>query len=261
MIKTVLYALLVALLISGCSSRGVPSVSPSVDNSNVYETPDGSAHSHPTMRAYTIRGVRYYPTVVRKGDIFDGKASWYGPNFHGKLTSNGETYNMYDDTAAHKTLPMNTVVKVTNLNNKRHTIVRINDRGPFVASRIIDLSKKAAEDIGMLKDGTAPVRVEVLGFAQKGSRSVPDSATLIASDEQQVIDALYIQIGSFSRYEGALLTQKKYDNLDGYTTIVRDTERDGKRLFRVWLGEFESEDEARDFISSSPFHDAFIVRR
>ncbi len=261
MIKIAFYTVFLLLILGGCSSRGVDSVTPSLDQSNTHTTPAKESLDHPTMRPYTIRGVRYYPSVVSKGDIFEGKASWYGPNFHGKLTSNGETYNMYDSTAAHKTLPMNTVVKVTNLDNGRHTIARINDRGPFVASRIIDLSRKGAKEIDMLSSGTAQVKVEVLGFAQDGSRALPSAQDLELSPQQQLITSLYIQIGSFSRYEGALLTQKKYDNLDGYTTIVKDTEHDGKRLFRVWLGEFESEAEAYDFIRSSPFSDAFIVRR
>ncbi len=98
-----------------------------------------------TMRPYTVGGKRYYPTMVSVGDTFSGIASWYGRDFHGKKTSNGEYYNMYDFTAAHKTLPMNTMLKVTNLRNNRSVIVRVNDRGPFVNNRIIDLSYAAAK--------------------------------------------------------------------------------------------------------------------
>ena len=86
-----------------------------------------------TMKPYSVFGVKYYPEIAKIGDKFDGIASWYGPDFHSKKTSNGEIYNMYDMTAAHKTLPMNTVVRVDNLENGKSTIVRINDRGPFVA--------------------------------------------------------------------------------------------------------------------------------
>ena len=96
-------------------------------------------------------GVRYYPKVEAMGAELRGIASWYGPNFHAKKTSNGEIYNMYAMTAAHKTLPMNTMVRVDNLENGRSAIVRINDRGPFVAGRIIDLSNKAAHKIDMVK--------------------------------------------------------------------------------------------------------------
>ena len=117
-----------------------------------------------TMRPYSVFGITYYPFVAKIGDDFDGIASWYGPDFHSKKTSNGEIYDMYDMTAAHKTLPMNTVVKVENLENGKTIIVRINDRGPFVKGRIIDLSNKAAHEIDMVRRGTAKVKVSVLGY-------------------------------------------------------------------------------------------------
>ena len=132
-------------------------------------SPNTSAASQrATMRPYTINGKTYYPTTVSVGDTASGIASWYGPDFHGKKTSNGETYNMNVMTAAHKTLPMNTMVRVTNLGNGAQTTVRINDRGPFVAGRIIDLSKAAATSIGMIGAGTARVKLEVVGFYGDG---------------------------------------------------------------------------------------------
>ena len=132
-------------------------------------SPNTSAASQrATMRPYTINGKTYYPTTVSVGDTASGIASWYGPDFHGKKTSNGETYNMNAMTAAHKTLPMNTMVRVTNLDNGAQTTVRINDRGPFVAGRIIDLSKAAATSIGMIGAGTARVKLEVVGFYGDG---------------------------------------------------------------------------------------------
>lgn len=117
-----------------------------------------------TMRSYSVFGITYHPFVANIGDTFEGIASWYGPDFHSKKTSNGEIYNMYDMTAAHKTLPMNTVVRVNNLENGKSIIVRINDRGPFVKGRIIDLSNKAAHEIDMVRKGTAKVKVTVLGY-------------------------------------------------------------------------------------------------
>ena len=132
-------------------------------------SPNTSAASQrATMRPYTINGKTYYPTTVSVGDTASGIASWYGPDFHGKKTSNGETYNMNAMTAAHKTLPMNTMVRVINLGNGAQTTVRINDRGPFVAGRIIDLSKAAATSIGMIGAGTARVKLEVVGFYGDG---------------------------------------------------------------------------------------------
>ncbi len=97
-----------------------------------------------------------------EGPVQTGMASWYGPNFHGKQTANQEVYNMYDLTAAHQTLPFGTRVMVTNLNNNRSAEVRINDRGPFVKNRIIDLSYAAARMLDMIGSGTAPVRLEIL---------------------------------------------------------------------------------------------------
>ena len=135
---SILSLVLIVLISSGCSTRGkrtYQNYDASKDaktysaNSNHHSsTMDKKTYSHPTMRPYVIRGIRYHPTVVSVGDRFKGNASWYGPNFHGKLTSNGETYSMWAMTAAHKTLPMNTIVKVTNKRNGRSIVVRINDR-------------------------------------------------------------------------------------------------------------------------------------
>ena len=212
------------------------------------------------MRPYVIRGIRYYPTVVNVGDTFKGNASWYGPDFHGKLTSNGEVYNMYDMTAAHKTLPMNTIVKVTNLRNGKSAVVRVNDRGPFVATRIIDLSNKAAHKIAMVGRGTAPVRLEILGFASKGKKSIPTKKQLSSSPKTKHLKGFALQIASFSRIEGAISTQQKFDGTDGYNTIIKDMQINKKRVFKVWLKGFKSEQEARDYKATGNFEHSFIVR-
>lgn len=99
---------------------------------------------------------------IRKGMVFVGISSFYGPDFHGKLTANGETYDMYGVTAAHKTLPLNTVVKVTNLANGKSLTLRINDRGPYVAGRILDCSYGAAKKLGFVNRGTTKVRIVVV---------------------------------------------------------------------------------------------------
>ncbi len=98
----------------------------------------------------------------RSGNVQKGLASWYGPDFHGKLTSNGEIYNMHALTAAHKTLPFGVYVRVTNLNNGKSVVIRINDRGPFIKGRIIDLSYAAAKKLGLDISGVAPVKIKVL---------------------------------------------------------------------------------------------------
>jgi rare lipoprotein A len=252
----------IILFFNACSTRGVPGhyvrdIPPVATRS----TPERAVYRHPTMRPYSVNGRRYYPTVVHKGDTFDGRASWYGPDFHGKLTSNGERYDMYAPTAAHKTLPMNTIVRVTNRRNGKRTVVRINDRGPFVASRIIDLSKKAAADLDMIAGGTTDVHLEILGFAGRNERAIPSAAALRAGPQEQVVSAFYVQIGAFRRFEGAAVTQEKYNGYEGHQTIIKDSEYNNERIFRVWLGKFASEAEARDFIASSPFEYAFIVRK
>ena len=99
---------------------------------------------------------------VRPGAVFVGTASFYGPDFHGKLTANGEVYDMYGLTAAHRTLPLNTIIRVTNLANSKSLIVRINDRGPYVQGRMLDLSYGAAKKLGFLAQGTTRVRVMVI---------------------------------------------------------------------------------------------------
>jgi rare lipoprotein A len=116
-----------------------------------------------TGKPYCVKGKTYVPLKkVAVGHVQKGIASWYGPGFHGKKTSSGEKYDMYSLTAAHNVLPMNTLVKVTNLANNKAVVVRINDRGPFIDDRIIDLSYGAARELGMLRPGTAPVHLAVL---------------------------------------------------------------------------------------------------
>lgn len=120
-----------------------------------------------TQRPYQINGIWYYPLPTAEGYAERGYGSWYGPGFHAKRTANGEIYDMHGVTAAHKTLPLGTHVKVTNLKNQRSIIVRVNDRGPFVAGRIIDLSLGAAEQLGMARTGVVPVHVEAVQVAQE----------------------------------------------------------------------------------------------
>ncbi|PIZ31816.1 MAG: septal ring lytic transglycosylase RlpA family lipoprotein [Alphaproteobacteria bacterium CG_4_10_14_0_8_um_filter_53_9] len=112
---------------------------------------------------YKVDGIKYEPIESSLGYEEKGIASWYGSDFHGKATANGECYNMYAFTAAHKTLPLPTTVRVTNLENDKSIVVKVNDRGPFVRGRIIDLSYAAAQSLGMVGGGTAPVLIEAVG--------------------------------------------------------------------------------------------------
>lgn len=137
------FGMIISLSLAGCSSLEWPGL----------DTPSAP------------RKTRLTPPSNSTGIIQNGMASWYGPGFHGKLTANGEVYNQHDLTAAHRTLPLGTRVMVTNANTNQAIEVRINDRGPYVGDRIIDLSYAAARTIGVYGPGVAPVRVEVLAPA------------------------------------------------------------------------------------------------
>ncbi len=258
MLTRLFITVFVIILLTGCSRRPIDRTRSS------YRAPVANASTpnklrHPTMRPYTVLGKRYYPTVVTVGETFTGRASWYGPDFHGKKTSNGETYSMWQMTAAHKTLPMNTVVRVTNKNNGRSVVVRINDRGPFVNTRIIDLSKKAANALDMIKTGTAPVRLEILGFNRKGQTTIT-STSIQKNVKEKVIGKYALQIGSFSKIDGAIAYQERYNNASGrYKTVIKDIDDGKSRLFKVLLTGFGGEEEAREY-KAEHFSGAFIVR-
>lgn len=124
-------------------------------------TTPAKAGNYKVGKAYQIAGTWYYPKE-NYDYVEEGVSSWYGPTFDGKLTANGEIYDMHDLTAAHRTLPLPSIVRVTNLSNGRSVILRVNDRGPFAKSRIIDVSKRAADILGFIQQGTARVKVEIL---------------------------------------------------------------------------------------------------
>ncbi len=123
-----------------------------------------AVHNRIGSRSYVVKGKKYQTITKSNAKNFTqiGIASWYGPGFHGKRTANGERYNQNAMTAAHKTLPLSTVVKVTNLENNKTVVVRINDRGPYYGNRILDLSKKAAQSLGISHRGTAKIKLQVL---------------------------------------------------------------------------------------------------
>jgi len=185
-----------------------------------------SKNKKPTKKPYMVNGNIYYPMKsVYIGYTQRGIASWYGSNFHGRYTSSGEIYNMYAYTAAHKTLPMNTMVQVTNLNNGKSVIVRINDRGPFVKGRIIDLSYAAAKKIGVDTTGTAPVILKVVGFKGKN-----------------YVNGYMIQIGAFLRKKGAKITANKYKKIGYNTIIIKQND-----FYKVYITGFKTYNEAKRF--------------
>jgi rare lipoprotein A len=186
------------------------------------------------QKPYYVLGKWYYPTTAYIGETFRGIASWYGPDFHGKLTANGEIYNMYEYTAANKTLPLGTIVKVINLNNNRSVIVRINDRGPFVKGRIIDLSYIAGKKIGIDKTGTAPVKLIVLStpILTKYHKNLAYS--------KQKNDTIKIQVGAFSSFRGAKITKNRYKRFHSYI-------KNKNGIYKVYIGKFKTKQEAENF--------------
>jgi rare lipoprotein A len=154
-------ALLLLVSVAGCAShRGTQSSGAAVGR-GMYKV----------GAPYTIDGVIYTP-MEEFQHVETGVASWYGPGFHGKSTANGETYDQTDHTAAHRTLQMPAVVRVTNLDNGRSTVVRVNDRGPYARGRVIDVSRAAAEELDMTHSGTAKVRIEQLAMESQGMKEI-----------------------------------------------------------------------------------------
>jgi rare lipoprotein A len=188
-----------------------------------------SAHGNPPF--YDVLGQRYYVLATADGYIERGVASWYGPTFHGGHTSSGEPYDMYAMTAAHKTLPLPCYARVTNLRNGRSVVVRINDRGPFVANRLIDLSYTAATKLDMIREGTTLVEVRAL------TPTVPDELTRTAA---QPPPTLYVQAGAFADQQNAqrLLARLQAAGLEH--AFIALPVMNGSHLFRVRLGPVDS---------------------
>jgi rare lipoprotein A len=177
---------------------------------------------------YTVQGRRYALLATPQGYVERGVASWYGPGFHGVSTSMGEPYDMYAMTAAHKTLPIPCYARITNLVNGRSVVVRINDRGPFVANRLIDLSYTAAAKLDMLRAGTAMVEVRVV------TPDDPQSQALTRSSETPP-PTLYVQAGAFAVPANATGLQQRLQQA-GLSSAVVLPPAPGHHLYRVRVG-------------------------
>lgn len=153
----------VALLLSGCYSQAQVASHWLKKNANKASGGCAAEGYLKVGNPYSIKGIKYYPKKSSYGYDEVGIASWYGSDFHGKASANGECYDMYAMTAAHKTLPMPTTVRVTNLKNGRSVVLKVNDRGPYASGRIIDLSYAAAKKLDMARDGIQKVRVQAIG--------------------------------------------------------------------------------------------------
>jgi rare lipoprotein A len=211
---------------------------------------------------YTVAGKRYYPLSSSAGFTQRGLASWYGHKFHGRLTSNGERYNMYGRTAAHKTLPFNTYIRVINLRNGKKTVVRINDRGPFVKGRIVDLTYTAAHELGMVEDGIVPVTIEALGYARK-KRKQGKVVRVYEKPASYQSGDFTIQVGAFAQRDNALRLHASLSRKYSEATVVA-FDWGTRRFYRVRVGRYTRLDQAESAamrLRGQGFPNAFAVAR
>ncbi|GHB61611.1 endolytic peptidoglycan transglycosylase RlpA [Psychrosphaera saromensis] len=192
---------------------------------------------------YSIKGIRYVPKKNRKVFSQTGTASWYGRKFHGHLTSNGEIYNMYQMSAAHKTLPLPSFVKVTNLANNKSTIVRVNDRGPFYEDRIIDLSYAAAYKIGVYDTGTAKVQLEVVFPESVETVSKPVPKQIANVDNLTQTQNFHVKISGIESIEHAEEVGKGLSIMLNQTYSSVQSNNEVALLF----GPFDNQDAAENF--------------
>jgi rare lipoprotein A len=234
----ILFFSITCLFISGCSFKRPPDI----------PTPSKGV-SEKKEDYYIINGERYYPIPSATGFVQTGVASWYGDDFHGKKTANGEVYDMHKKNAAHTILPFNTYVKVTNLKNKKYTIVRINDRGPFVKGRIIDLSYAAAKEIDIVEPGTTQVEVTALNKNQI---------------DPGIREGIFtVQVGAFTEQANAQRLADKLNVLYDYVNITEYIDMNNKRFFRIHVSKTHTLDnamEAKKKLEDLGFTEAFIVR-
>lgn len=225
---------IVSAALTGCSSvQQDYGPSSSVDVAHIpdaqpqYEVRTQAGNKSP----YTVLGETYRVMEDDTGFTEQGIGSWYGYKFHGRRTSNGEIYDMYGMTAAHKTLPLPAYVRVTNLDNGRSVVVRVNDRGPFHEGRVIDLSYAAAAKLDYVNKGTARVKVEALAMTGEGASS--PSKVAIDGSVYQLPDNTYLQAGAFGAEESARLLVRRLSEETELPVFVDDK---GDRLYRVRIG-------------------------
>jgi rare lipoprotein A len=186
---------------------------------------------------YDVFGKRYYVLSSSVGYWERGVASWYGPGFHQVRTSTGERYDMYAMTAAHKSLPLPAYVRVTNLQNGRSVVVRVNDRGPFVGNRIIDLSYSAAARLDMLRNGTAMVDIRAIDTSTPSPAiAAAAPATPEPAQAAAVSNSLFVQAGAFSDPANAERLAQKLRGGSYGKVFVRDDQVAGRRMYRVRIG-------------------------
>lgn len=212
---------LLCLAIAGCA--GEPRRSAPESGAGPRDEPRARSGNPPF---YEVNGRRYVVLDSAVGYVEQGIASWYGPDFHGGRTATGETYDMHAMTGAHPTLPLPAWVRVTNLQNGRSVVVRLNDRGPFARNRIIDLSRAAAQELDMIRDGTAMVEV----------RSLAGGAAPAAAPPAPVGGPFEAQAGAFADEDNARRLARRLEDAGIAGVTVTAVELDGRRLWRVRAG-------------------------
>jgi len=292
--KPLCLALAGALLISGCGTSpkqssdqwgsSIPGVTPAKEGTNGSryalsqdDEPDVALHPsrikdavpryEPIKKAgnkspYEVWGKTYHVMPSAKGYVERGRASWYGKKFHGHKTSNGELFNMYATTAAHKSLPIPSFAKVTNLDNGKTVIVRVNDRGPFHGDRLIDLSYAAAIKLGYQKKGTARVEVAAITTKPDGDYVTSNPGRQYEPVSTSSKPGFYVQLGSFHKESGASKIAAKARGRGLSRVAVTRVDRFFGDLFRVRVGPFSSRSQAEKSLSSvrsSGFYDAVLA--
>ncbi|MAT49887.1 MAG: septal ring lytic transglycosylase RlpA family lipoprotein [Porticoccaceae bacterium] len=269
--KTVnrIWLFLALITLVSCSGPGVQRDSGPARDIDVSLIPDAVPRVEPLSKwgnrsPYDVFGRTYHVLPSSRGYRERGVASWYGTKFHGRKTSNGETYDMYAMTAAHKSLPIPSYVQVTNLENGKRIIVRVNDRGPFHDDRVIDLSYVAAKKLGMHDTGTSRVEVVAIDPARFQHNTV--EAPRIPSNPQPLgvlAGQSYLQTGAFSSRDAAQSSRAQIAELLKYPVLVREAAVGGKTLFKVLVGPIDGPGELsalRDHLMEKADLAAFVVR-
>jgi len=230
-----------ALVIAGCSATPSSDGPPSTGSAIPGRAPaDAIPREEPRSRYgnppfYEVYGIRYEVLGSSYGFKERGVASWYGNKFHGKATSSQEPYDMYAMTAAHKTLPLPTYVRVRNLRNNKSVVVRVNDRGPFVDNRIIDLSYSAARKLDMIREGTSLVEITAISYDEPPPEA-QDTPTRVEKRAPPAENDIFVQVGAFGDVENA---KRRYTMLrengirDAF--VHKDTSRK-PALYRIRIG-------------------------
>ena len=241
-----IFLLLVLFFLSACAelnlvnhiSKKVINTTKNEEDNTIYKKEKEIIPYYKVGNPYSINGIQYIPK--EDPDYFEeGIASWYGPKFDGKLTANGEIFDQYAVTAAHRTLPIPSLVKVTNLENNRSIVLRINDRGPFVGDRIIDLSYKSAQLLGIIEKGTGKVRVEVIDYGEH--LLVKNSKKLLKTNVKENKE-YFLQVGVFKEASNADRLSDKLRNTDyiNYKVFTNTVNINDRILYIVKIGPIQN---------------------